>query len=163
MPVARYLVFLGLCLLVGMASLIDADPVRAQSNEAPYWASTRFDEVNMRVGPSVEYKIDWVYKRKGLPLKVVRLREGWRLVQDPDGDQGWVAESQLILKRTAIIVGEGLVDMRETANASSALRWRVEPGVIGDLGNCDAGWCELDVSGRKGWVEEARLWGAGKP
>ncbi len=163
MTVLRSFAIIGLCLFLAATLVVEAGPARAQSNEVPYWASTRFDEVNMRVGPSVEYKIDWVYKRKGLPLKVVRLRQGWRLVQDPDGDQGWVAESQLVLLRTALVTGDGLVDMRETATASSALRWRVEPGVIGELGDCETGWCEFDVGGRTGWVEQARLWGAGEP
>mgnify|MGYP001551092043 CR=1 FL=1 len=47
--------------------------VRAQDREAPYGASLRFDRVNMRVGPSESYPIDWVYHRSGLPVKVVRL------------------------------------------------------------------------------------------
>ena len=35
----------------------------------PYWASLRYGEVRMRVGPSEEYPVEWVYKRKGLPVK----------------------------------------------------------------------------------------------
>ncbi|WP_216074561.1 SH3 domain-containing protein, partial [Acinetobacter baumannii] len=50
----------------------------------------RAKEVNMRVGPSPEFRIAWVYRRPGLPLKVLRMREGWRLVEDPDGARGWV-------------------------------------------------------------------------
>lgn len=117
----------------------------------------------MRVGPSQEYKIDWVYRRKGLPVKVVRLREGWRLVQDPDGTQGWIAQSQLTPERSALVIGEGLADLREAPTGSSALRWRAEPGVVGTLGDCQDQWCEIDIGGRKGWVASDRLWGAGEP
>ncbi|MDJ0642044.1 MAG: SH3 domain-containing protein [Erythrobacter sp.] len=152
-----------LCLFLGAALAIDAAPASAQDREVPYWASMRFDEVNMRVGPSQEYKIDWVYKRKGLPVKVVRLREGWRLVQDPDGIQGWVAQSQLTPERTALVIGEGLIDLRDEPNPSSALKWRAEPGVVGTLGECRANFCEIDVGGRSGWVLSERLWGAGEP
>src|SRR3546814_9173992 len=60
----------------------------AQSREVPYWASLRAEVVNMRVGPSQDYRIEWVYRRQGLPVKVVRVVEGWRLVSDPDGEQG---------------------------------------------------------------------------
>jgi SH3-like domain-containing protein len=35
--------------------------------------------------------------------------------------------------------------------------------VVGALGDCEAGWCELDVAGREGWVRAERLWGAGEP
>jgi len=146
-----------LCLL--MAVVIVCDPVRAQDRELPYWASLRYDEVRMRVGPSREYPISWVYKRKGLPVKVVRLREGWRLVEDPEGEQGWIASSQLDPERAVLVVGEGLADLRAEPAAASALRWRAEPGVVARLVECRAQWCEIDVAGRKGWVTAARLWG----
>ena len=60
----------------------------AQGRDVPYWTSLQADEVNMRVGPAESYRIEWVYKRIGLPLKVVRRQEGWRLVEDPDGARG---------------------------------------------------------------------------
>lgn len=163
MKLARLLSLIGLGFWALASMMFATVPAHAQDRETPYWASTRFDEVNMRVGPSQEYKIDWVYKRKGLPVKVVRLREGWRLVQDPDGAQGWIAASQLTPERHALVIGEGLVDMRETASGSSALRWRIEPGVVGLLGDCQSNWCEIDIGGRTGWVEQPRLWGAGEP
>ena len=135
----------------------------AQDREVPYWASLRAGEVNMRVGPSENYPIDWVYHRQGLPVKVVRLYQGWRRVRDPDGAEGWIVARLLNPERTAVVIGKGLAPMRAGASASSALRWNVEPGVVGKLGECDQGWCEFNVQGRAGWVEQSRLWGAGKP
>ena len=140
-----------------------AEPVRAQDRETPYWASLKFDKVNMRVGPSREYPIDWVYQRKGLPVKVVRLREEWRLVQDHEGTQGWVSRSQLTEARGAMVTGKGEVELREDASAGSTLRWRAQPGVVGKLLRCRDDWCEIDIDGKSGWVLAARLWGAGEP
>ena len=117
----------------------------------------------MRVGPSRDYPIDWVYKRKGLPVKVVRLREGWRLVQDPDGAQGWIVSSLLSAERGVLIVGEGPVDLLDLPNASTAVRWRAQPGVVAALRSCQDDWCEIDIGGKTGWVEQSRLWGAGEP
>ncbi|MDA9918499.1 SH3 domain-containing protein [Erythrobacter sp.] len=138
-------------------------PLQAQDRETPYWASLRYDEVRMRVGPSNEYKIDWVYRRKGMPVKVIRLREGWRLVQDPEGGQGWIASSQLTLNRGVLVTGEGLVDLRASPGSNTALRWRAEPGVVAKLIECGEGWCQIDVTGRTGWVPEDRIWGEGEP
>jgi SH3-like domain-containing protein len=135
----------------------------AQDREVPYWATLRVDEVNMRVGPSAAYPIAWVYRREGLPVKVVRVRQGWRLVQDPDGERGWIVARLLNPKRGAIVIGDGLADMREEPESGARLLWRVEPGVVGALGDCEEGWCRFDVGGRKGWVRAARLWGAGEP
>jgi len=140
-----------------------AMPAAAQERDVPYWASVRVDELNMRVGPSESYRISWVYHRKKLPLKVLRLKEGWRLVEDPDGARGWVVARFLVPKRTAIVRGKGLADMREKANGNARLLWRLEPGVVGGLGDCDSGWCKFDVDGHGGFVRQDRLWGAGKP
>lgn len=152
----RYLALL----LVSLVAL--AVPVAAEEeSDPPYWASIRASEVNMRVGPSEDFRISWVYQRPGLPLKVVRKKEGWRLVQDPDGTQGWVVARFLSRERGAIVTGKDTTDIREEPNPESRLRWKVEPGVIGKLGECESDWCQLDIAGHKGWVRQARLWGAG--
>ena len=140
-----------------------AGPATAQDREVPYWASLRYEEVNMRVGPGSDYKIDWVYKRQGLPVKVVRLMEGWRRIEDPDGTQGWVVSRLLNPERSAVVAGEGPAAIRDEPDGAARLKWNAEPGVVGKLGDCDEGWCEFDAHGHKGWVLENRLWGAGEP
>lgn len=149
---------LALCLAAIMAS-----PATAQNREVPYWASIRVERVNMRIGPSADYRIDWVYKRKGLPLKVVRVMEGWRLVRDPDGVEGWVVARLLSPDRAAIVIGQGPVAIRDAPQDQARLKWKAQPGVVGALGKCRDGWCELDVAGRKGWIRADRLWGPGEP
>ncbi len=129
----------------------------------PYWASLRSDEVNMRVGPSPDYPIDWVYRRAGLPVRVVRVNQGWRLVEDPAGTRGWVVARLLTPDRSAIVVGEGLAELRAEPSDTAKLLWRAEPGVVAALGGCDGGWCRIDAAGHKGWIRSRRLWGAGEP
>ena len=150
--------------LLPLALLLTAVPAAAQDREVPYWATLRAEHVNMRVGPSEAYPIEWVYRREGLPVKVVRVMQGWRLVEDPDGERGWIVARLLDPDRGAIVVGEGLAEMRAAPEADAPVRWRAEPGVVGELGNCSEGWCAFDVGGgRKGWVRSERLWGAGEP
>lgn len=153
----RVFAVLALCVLLG--TVIVCDPASAQDRALPYWATLRYDEVRMRVGPSKEYPIEWVYRRKGLPVKVIRVREGWRLVEDPDGEQGWVSRSQLEPERGAMVTGRGLVPIRSEPRNDSTLRWRAEPGVVGALLRCREAWCEIDIAGRRGWMPAARLWG----
>lgn len=154
------LIRIGLALLAVFAL---AAPAAAQDREVPYWASLSSNEVNMRVGPNERYRISWVYRREGLPVKVIRLQQGWRLIEEPDGTRGWVFNQLLSLRRTAIVTGEGLTPIREEPNAGARLRWNMEPGVIGELGECEGGWCRFDVDGHAGWVEADKLWGAGEP
>ena len=149
--------------LLSIVLVAIAAPAAAQDREVPYWATLRAEEVNMRVGPSEAYPIEWVYRRAGLPVKVVRVMQGWRLVEDPDGERGWIVARLLDPDRGAIVVGEGLAEMRASPEADAAVRWRAEPGVVGGLGSCTEGWCPFDVGGRAGWVRAERLWGAGEP
>ena len=149
--------------LLPILLVLPAAPAAAQDREVPYWASLRVDEVNMRVGPSAEYKIAWVYRRQGLPVKVVRINQGWRLVEDPDGERGCIVARLLNPARGAIVTGDGLAELRAAPEAGAPVLWRAEPGVTGALGSCDNGWCRLDIGGRKGWIRAERLWGAGEP
>lgn len=151
-----------LCLLLAAILLLPVSAA-AQERDLPYWASLRADEVYMRVGPSVDFPIEWVYRRAGLPVKVIRLNEGWRLVEDSEGTRGWIAARLLDPERAALVTGTTLVPMRAAADDAAELRWRVEPGVVGRLGRCTDGWCQFTVDRRSGWLPQRRLWGAGSP
>lgn len=147
-----------------IALLVLGTSLAAEDPEVPYWASIRKDQpVNMRVGPGEDYKIPWVYHRQHLPMKVLRTKEGWRLVQDPDGARGWMLSQFLTRDRGGYVTGKQPADMREKGEAGAKLLWRLSPGVVGLLGDCKAGWCEFSVGPRSGFVEQARLWGAGEP
>jgi SH3-like domain-containing protein len=154
----RHIIAIALALVLAAGTLFA--PANAQDRELPYWAALRYETVNMRVGPSAEYPVAWVYARKGLPVKVVRIREGWRLVEDHEGTQGWVSASQLDPARGGLVIGTGLAEVRAAADPASAVRWRAQPGVIARLKKCNAGWCEVDIEGRKGFIAAERLWGS---
>ncbi|RYD84693.1 MAG: hypothetical protein EOP61_39775 [Sphingomonadales bacterium] len=150
-------------ILIPAVLVMFAVPAAAQDDEVPYWASIRATVVNMRVGPAESYKIDWVYKRVGLPLRVLRRKEGWRLVEDPDGARGWLLARFLSRDRGAYVIGNGQAELRKEPKANAQTLWLMEPGVTGKLERCEAGWCTLDVGGHRGFVRQDRLWGAGEP
>ena len=150
-------------LLLCVLLLILASPASAQEREVPYWASIKTEKLNLRAGPGRDYPIRWVYHRVGLPLKVIRVHEGWRLVRDPSGDEGWVTANLLSKERSGLVIGKGLAAMRAEPSDGAKLRWNAEPGVVGMIDECDKGWCEFDVGGRIGFVRADRLWGAGEP
>lgn len=152
-----------LLILFAAAGCALATPAFAEDAEVPYWASIRASEVNMRVGPGEDYRINWVYRRPHLPVKVLRLMEGWRLVQDPDGARGWMLARFLTRDRGAIVRGKDLAEMREAGEDGARVLWRLKPGVVGRLGDCKAGWCKFEVEGHVGFVRAESVWGAGEP
>lgn len=149
----------GAALLLGLAQ-----PTLAQdaAPDGPYWVSTSKPKANMRVGPGRDYRINWTYVRKGVPLKVLRVMEGWRLVEDKDGSRGWILQQFLNRERSGIVTGS-ITGIRANKDGSGRVLWRVEPGVIGKLGACEAQWCAFDVDGRKGFIRADSVWGAQKP
>ncbi|GAN53475.1 SH3 domain-containing protein [Tanticharoenia sakaeratensis] len=88
----------------------------------PRFAAMRADEVNMRAGPGDRYPIQWVYHRRGLPVEIEREFDVWRLVEDSDGQKGWVHQATLVGERTFVIPGlppEGAAAAPGEASAKS--------------------------------------------
>jgi SH3-like domain-containing protein len=152
---SKMLKFVGFATLSLVASMSQAQSTK----KVPYWASISQPEARMRTGPSKDFPVKWMYKRQYLPVKVVAVHETWRKVEDPDGDQGWMYVGLLSPARTALVIGSGVASLRDAPEATSRIAWRVEPGVVGRIDDCDKGWCRLDVAGRTGYIEAERLWG----
>jgi len=129
--------------------------------KVPYWASIDKSEARMRTGPSTDYPTLWVYQREKLPLKILARYKSWRKVEDPDGTQGWMHVRLLTPKRTAVIIGETAM-LRAAPDNAAPVSWRAQTGVVGEITNCEAGWCLFDVRGRKGFVLTSSLWGSGE-
>jgi SH3-like domain-containing protein len=150
---------IGLGAALGVALSVCA-PAAAQSTKAvPYWAAIAKDEARMRVGPSMDYPANWIYRRRDLPVKVIETYPNWRKIEDPDGTQGWMHVRLLKDDKTAIVVGE-IAAMHKQPSDSAPIVYRAEPGVVGRVSDCENGWCAFDVKGQRGYVETMRLWGA---
>ncbi len=86
-----------------------AEPAKGSNTGLPLprFASLKTDEVNLRTGPGLRYPIEWVYKRRDLPVEIQREFEVWRLVADQEGVKGWVHQATLVGRRTFVVVGGG--------------------------------------------------------
>lgn len=133
----------------------------------PRFVSLKSDRVNMRNGPSTEYPTSWVYKRAGLPLEVIKEYEGWREVRDADGSTGWVLQSFLSGRRTALVLPWEVkpdkpvprVALKASDSSSSASLAEMEAGVIANLLSCDRKWCYVTIGDYRGYLEQKQLWG----
>ena len=61
--------------------------------------SLRNDEVNLRQGPSFEYPVKLIYKKKYLPVVIIDKSETWRQIKDFENNSGWIHISQLSKKK----------------------------------------------------------------
>ena len=68
----------------------------------PRFVSLKSGSVNSRIGPGVNYPVDWLYLKPGLPMEIIQEYDNWRRVRDADGAEGWINQSLLSGERTAI-------------------------------------------------------------
>ncbi|NJL07565.1 MAG: hypothetical protein HC900_04365 [Methylacidiphilales bacterium] len=128
----------------------------------PRFVSLKTDRVNVRGGPSRDHDVRWVFTKASLPVEIVAEFENWRRIRDVDGQEGWVYHSLLSGKRTAVIAPwskDAMPDLRADRSADSRVTAHLEPGVLGTVRTCRAGWCRLTGEGFDGWIQQDRLWG----
>ncbi len=133
----------------------------------PRFVSLKSDRVNLRAGPGTDYPASWVFRRAGLPLEVTKEFETWRQVRDAEGTNGWVLQSFLSGRRTALVLPWDVKDgspppqvpIKNSDSSSSRTVAVVEAGVIANVLTCDSVWCSVTVDAYRGYIEQKKLWG----
>ena len=126
----------------------------------PRFVSLKASEGNLRRGPGLGHRIDWVLKLREMPLEVTAEYGHWRRVRDRDGAAGWVHYALLSGLRT-VMIEQDMIALRAKPVTDGTVRARAELGVVARLGKCDPGWCMITAGGHKGWVLKTALWGVG--
>ncbi len=154
----RATVLIGLAVLTG-GTAIAADKRGPVTNlPLPRFVSMKAAESNVRRGPSLTHRVDWVFKRRGMPLEITAEYGHWRRVQDRDGAGGWVHYALLSGART-VLIEEDLLQVRARPDPQSQVTAAFELGVVARLGECSRDWCKISADGYKGWVQKHQLWG----
>ena len=99
----------------------------------PRFVSLKSGKVNSRIGPGVNYSVDWMYLKPGLPMEIIQEYDNWRRVRDSDGAEGWINQSLLSGRRTG--------DRRSLAKGQKAsIDLMAEPGSGGAHCRDDRAW-----------------------
>ncbi|MDG1997188.1 MAG: SH3 domain-containing protein [Emcibacteraceae bacterium] len=131
----------------------------ASGHPLPRFMSLVNDKTNMRTGPGIEYPIDWIYLKEDYPLKVTAEYGNWRKIVDVDGSTGWILRSLLSLKRYGLITG-GTQDLYKSPQNRRQITVSAEQDVIGTIRKCADNWCEMELGGFSGWINNENIWGA---
>jgi SH3-like domain-containing protein len=138
-----------------------AAPAAAQDKKPPYWASIASGQAMMRTGPARNYPGTWLYQRRDLPVRVLKVYPNWRLIEDPDGTRGWMLVTLLSDRRTSIVKKGDARPMRVQPDDRSRVRYLAEPGVVGRVDHCATGWCHIEIGKRDGFIRVSDIWGVG--
>lgn len=124
----------------------------------PRYVSLKTNQGNARRGPGLTHRIDWVFTRAGMPLRITAEFEHWRRVEDQDGIGGWVQYSLLSGVRTVIVTLD-MAEFRTIPDPNAPVVFQAEQGVVGKILKCEPDWCRISAEGNRGWVQKTALWG----
>ena len=124
----------------------------------PRFVSLKASEGNVRRGPSLTHRVDWILKLRNMPLQVVAEHGHWRKVLDFEGAGGWIHYSLLSGART-ILVQQDSVDILNHPVPNTFINAKLERNVLAWLTACELQWCKISADGYKGWAPKTALWG----
>ena len=131
---------------------------RSFANESINFLSLKNNKVYVRVGPSKEYPIKFIYKKKYLPLEVLDKSETWRKIKDFENNSGWIHISQLSKKKSAINTNNNSLLYKKPTIFSQPIA-KLEIGRLVLIKKCKEEWCKITSGDFSGWIFKDSLWG----
>jgi SH3-like domain-containing protein len=105
----------------------------------PRFVSLKGSEGNARRGPGLTHRIDWVFTRSGMPLRITAEYENWRRVEDFEGAGGWVHYSLLSGVRTGLVILD-MAEFRDTPSDDGTVVAQAERAL-------SVGFCNVSPTG----------------
>ena len=133
-------------------------PPKSFANDSVNFLSLKKDEVNLRQGPSLEYPIKLIYKKKYLPIVILDKSGPWRKVKDFENNTGWIHIALLSKKKSAINTKNNSIIYKKPTIFSKPIA-KLESGRLVLIKKCKIKWCKITSGKYSGWIEKNYLWG----
>ena len=127
------------------------------AQESDYFLMLKYNEVNVRYGPSKDDQIKFVYKKKYLPLKVIDKKENFRKVIDHKKNSGWIHISQLKKSKSLIIQSDRILFEGSTKNSKPIVN--LQSGRLLLIKKCKKKWCKVSTDQYVGWIQTDNIFG----
>ena len=128
------------------------------ANESKEFLTLKKNEVNLRQGPSFEYPIKLIYKKKYLPVIILDKSGPWRNIKDFENNTGWIHVVLLSKKKSAINIKKNSIIYKKPTIYSKPIA-RLEVGRLVLIKRCNVKWCKITSGGFSGWIKKNYLWG----
>ena len=125
--------------------------------DSNYFLTLRNDKVNLRLGPSFDYPVKIIYKKKYFPVLITESSDNFRKVQDFEKNSGWVHISQLSKKKAGLTLEDSIL-FNKPAIYSKPLA-KMEKGRLIIIKKCRNDWCKIKTGKYSGWLEKDKIWG----
>ena len=128
------------------------------ADEDNFFLSLKKNEVNLRQGPSLEYPIKLIYKKKYLPVIILDKSGPFRKIRDFENNTGWIHVALLTKRKSAINTKNNSILYKKPTIYSKPIA-KLESGRLVLIKKCKAKWCKISSGDYKGWIVKNALWG----
>ena len=130
--------------------------------ELPRFVSLKSNDVNLRVGPSINYPIKIKYIEKNLPVEVIDEFDTWRKIKDYDDNIGWLHKSLIKGDRFILTVTKKENKKNIYNRPNGTIIGIVNNNNILSLEKCLINWCYISHDHFRGWLSKEFIWGVYK-
>ena len=132
--------------------------LKSLSAELKKFMSLKNNKVYLRQGPSFEYPVKLIYKKKYLPVEIIDRSETWRKIKDFEKNSGWIHVSQLSRKKSALNIKNNSILYKKPTIFSKPIA-KIEKGKLVLIKKCKIKWCNIKSKEFNGWIIKDFLWG----
>ena len=125
--------------------------------EENYFLSLKYNKVNVRYGPGLDYPIKFIYLKKNFPLKIIDEKENFRKIIDYKNNSGWVHRSQLKKNNSLIVLEEKILFNNFTKYSKPVAV--IKSGRMLIVKKKENKWFKVVTANYTGWVDNENLWG----
>jgi SH3-like domain-containing protein len=143
------IIILNFILLITLINFLSAEE---------YFSTLRYNNVNLRQGPSIDYPVKIFYKKKYLPVLIQDASDNFRKIKDHENNTGWIHVSQLSKRKAALALKDQVIIFKNPTVFSKPLAV-LEKGRLCMISKCKDAWCKIKVEKYSGWVKKQSLWG----
>ena len=115
------------------------------------------NKVNVRYGPSFDYPVKFIYRKKFLPVEIIDKKENFRRIIDHKRNSGWIHISQLQKSKSLVALND--TNIFKKASKFSKPLAKIKSGRLLLVKKCEKDWCKIQTEEYSGWVENRDLWG----
>ena len=140
-------------LLVAMAMAAAPATFAAEFRAATEEAVVLYD------APSAQSKKLFIVSQ-GYPLEVIVVLQGWVKVRDASGALSWVEANKVNSKQRTVMVKTSVAQIRQSADESSPVVFRVQQNVVLELTEVAGSWLHVrHRDGVSGYIRVTQVWG----
>ena len=125
--------------------------------EENYFLSLKYDKVNVRYGPGLDYPIKFVYLKKNFPVEIVDKKENFRKIIDYKNNGGWIHRSQLKKNKSLITLQEKILFKNSTKYSMPIAV--IKSGRLLIVKKKEKKWFKVVTGEHVGWINNEYLWG----